>query len=91
MTVRSEEEVLAALRELERSRWDEVLDFIGYLRHLGRSVSTADAMVPHRSPLTARDLAASDLVGLWADRTDLPDSPDYARQLRRQAEQRTHG
>jgi len=90
MSVRSEEEVLAALRELESSRWEEVLDFIGYLRHRGRSVrATVDAKDTLRSPLTARELAASDLVGLWADRTDLPDSPDYARQLRRQAEKRT--
>ncbi len=92
MSVRSEEEVLAALRELESSRWDEVLDFIGYLRHLGRPISAATgAEVLPSVPLTARDLATSDLVGLWADRTDLPDSPDYARQLRRQAEKRTHG
>lgn len=92
MTASREEQVLAALRELESSRWDEVLDFIGYLRHLGRSISTAEeTRTPSRLPLTARELAASGLVGLWADRTDLPDSPEYARQLRRQAEQRTHG
>jgi hypothetical protein len=29
------------------------------------------------------------VLGIWADRTDIPDSPEYARQLRRQAEQ--HG
>jgi hypothetical protein len=29
------------------------------------------------------------VLGIWADRTDIPDSPEYARQLRRQAEQRT--
>ncbi len=28
------------------------------------------------------------VLGIWADRTDIPDSPEYARQLRRQAEQR---
>jgi hypothetical protein len=27
-------------------------------------------------------------VGQWADRTDLPDSPEYVRQVRRQAESR---
>ena len=26
------------------------------------------------------------LMGIWADRTDIPDSPEYARQLRRMAE-----
>jgi hypothetical protein len=29
------------------------------------------------------------VLGIWADRTDIPDCPEYARQLRRQAEQRT--
>ena len=29
------------------------------------------------------------VLGIWADRTDIPDSPEYARLLRRQAEQRT--
>ena len=29
------------------------------------------------------------VLGIWADRTDIPDSPEYARELRRQAEQRT--
>ena len=90
MTAIREEQVLTALRELESSRWEEVLDFIGYLRHLGKSGSTTEAAKRSQGqPLTARDLAASELVGLWADRTDLPDSPEYARQLRRQAEHRT--
>ena len=85
MTAITEEQVLAALRELETGRWEEVLDFIGYLRQRGKPKT-------HRTgtaTLTARALATSGLVGLWADRTDLPDSPEYARQLRRQAEQRT--
>ena len=69
-----EEQVLATLRELETVRWEEVLDFISYLR---QSAGT--------ETLTARALATSGLVGLWADRTDLPDSPEYARQLRRRA------
>lgn len=90
MTAIREEQVLAALRELESSRWEEVLDFIGYLRHLGRAGGASEVAKPLQGGLlTARDLAASELVGLWADRTDLPDSPEYARQLRRQAEQRT--
>lgn len=29
------------------------------------------------------------VLGIWADRTDIPDSPEYARQLRHQAEE--HG
>lgn len=37
---------------------------------------------------TARDLLASDLVGLWEDRSDIGDSASYARQLREQAQRR---
>ena len=39
---------------------------------------------------TANDLAASPLFGLWRERTDLPDSVTYARQLRAQAERRVN-
>ncbi len=38
--------------------------------------------------LTARDLLQSELIGLWADRSDIDDSLSYARQLRHQAEKR---
>lgn len=38
--------------------------------------------------LTAGDLLASDLVGMWADRTDIDDSAAYARELRAQAQRR---
>lgn len=38
--------------------------------------------------LTAKDLAASPLVGMWADRQDIPDSVAYARQLREKAQRR---
>jgi len=85
MTAIREEQVLAALRELETTRWEEVLDFIGYLRQRGKPKTQRAGA----ETLTAHALATSGLVGLWADRTDLPDSPEYARQLRRQAEQRT--
>ena len=37
---------------------------------------------------TAADLLNSPLVGLWKDRTDITDSAEYARQLRRRAETR---
>jgi hypothetical protein len=36
--------------------------------------------------LTANDLLQSGLVGLWADREDIPDSVEFARQLRHTAE-----
>lgn len=39
-------------------------------------------------PCTLGDLLASDLVGIWKDRTDIRDSIDFARQLRQEAERR---
>lgn len=33
---------------------------------------------------TLGDLLDSDFYGSWADRTDLPDTPEYVRQLREQ-------
>ena len=41
-----------------------------------------------RKTLTVGDLVASGLIGLWQDRTDLPESEEYARQLRNQAQKR---
>ncbi|MCI0476264.1 MAG: hypothetical protein L0Y55_08455 [Anaerolineales bacterium] len=38
--------------------------------------------------MTARELAASEIVGMWADRTDIGDSAAFARKLREQAQRR---
>ena len=38
--------------------------------------------------LTAGDLRASDLLGMWADRKDLGDSLKFARMQRKRAERR---
>ena len=38
---------------------------------------------------TARALLESELVGLWKDRDDIGDSPEFARHLREQAQRRT--
>ena len=40
---------------------------------------------------TAADLLASGLFGIWKNRTDITDSLEFARELRRRAEQRPHG
>ena len=40
---------------------------------------------------TAADLLASGLFGIWKNRTDITDSFEFARELRRRAEQRPHG
>lgn len=45
--------------------------------------------VPVDGPrLTAQQLLASDLLGMWQDRTDIGDSITYARELREQAQRR---
>ena len=80
----SQKQILEELRGLEPGRWSEVLDFIGYLKH--RVPQEPAQSFPRE--LTARDLLQSELVGLWADRDDIGDSLSFARQLRRQAEQR---
>lgn len=47
------------------------------------------AVAPEAAPgLTAGQLLASDLLGMWQDRTDIGDSVTYARQLREQAQRR---
>jgi hypothetical protein len=44
---------------------------------------------PELSPVrTGADLQGSDLIGIWADRTDIGDSREFARRLRKQASQR---
>jgi hypothetical protein len=40
-------------------------------------------------PLSARELLESGLVGMWADRTDIGDSSEFARKLRQAAEHRS--
>lgn len=40
---------------------------------------------------TAADLLASGLFGIWKNRSDIDDTSGFARQLRRQAEQRGDG
>ena len=77
-------QILDELRDLELSRWSEVLDFIGYLKHRA-NLETAQTGLRE---LTARDLLQSELVGLWADRDDIGDSLSFARQLRKHAEHR---
>ncbi len=74
-------QILEALENLNESRWEEVLDFIGYLQT--RPVISA-------SPVLASDLLHSELTGVWEDREDIKDSLTFARDLRRQAEQRSH-
>jgi len=41
-----------------------------------------------KRPLTASDLLQSNLVGMWANRKEISDSLEFARQLRHTAEHR---
>lgn len=41
--------------------------------------------------MTAKKLLDSKAVGMWADRTDITDSTEFARELRRNAERRGGG
>jgi hypothetical protein len=76
------DQILQELRGLQPDRWSQVLDFIGYLR------SAPPRDESHRQELTARALLESGLVGIWAGREDIEDSPSFARRLRREAEHR---
>jgi len=75
----SEENVLKALRRVPPDRWHDVLKYLSTLETLepGRSMPAVQ---------NAWDLAHSEMVGIWKDRTDIGSSQEYARQLRHQAE-----
>ncbi|MBZ0291798.1 MAG: hypothetical protein K8L99_04450 [Anaerolineae bacterium] len=38
--------------------------------------------------ISAKEILAADFVGMWKDRSDLDDSVEYARQLRKRASRR---
>jgi hypothetical protein len=78
----TETPILDALHHLEPHLWGDVLDFIAFLTHQ----ATLERAPSRTQPLTATDVLQSELVGLWADRTDMGDSVTCARQLRHQAE-----
>jgi hypothetical protein len=75
MTV-SEQTILDALHQVSAERWDEVLSFLQALKNEARPIRTG------------ADMAKSELVGLWADGDDIGDSREFARRLRREAENR---
>ena len=53
-----------------------------------------DENAPHNiapeNSITGKELAESGLFGIWKDRTDIGDSLEFARKLRKQAETRHH-
>ncbi len=78
-----EKQLSEALRGVPQERWFEVLDYLRSLQPAGSRPDNGGEPIR-----TAADLAASPLVGLWADRDDIGDCVTFARRLRRQAEAR---
>jgi hypothetical protein len=74
------DQILDAIQRVPVERWSDVLNVIESLQ-----ASPAPAE-PTLSPVkTGTDLRDSDLIGIWADRTDVVDSQEFARGLRRSA------
>jgi hypothetical protein len=80
----SEQAILDALHRVPQDRWNQILTFIESLRAGDETTSAG------KRRMTAADLLNSDLVGLWADRTDIGDSREFARRLREKAQTRDH-
>ena len=78
----NEEQVLRALRTLEFDLWPEVIRYIQFLQEQPEKKASQTALT-----LSAAELASSEIVGLWQERTDITDRAIYARQLRTDAEQ----
>lgn len=77
----SEQQIVEALHKVPRERWDMVLAWVSALE---RQPGEGD----DRPIRTAADVLQSGLVGIWADRTDIGDSREFARKLRYEAEHR---
>ncbi|MCI0640731.1 MAG: hypothetical protein L0Y72_24295 [Gemmataceae bacterium] len=82
MSVVNEQTLLEELQQVPWERWGEVLCLIRTLQ-AAKPVSDDSAHVQ-----SGADLATSDLIGIWADRTDITDSREFARRLRQRAEHR---
>ena len=82
----NEQTILDALHQVSPDRWGDVLAFIESLVPVEEP-----ALETEKSPMTASDLIASGLVGLWSDRSDIGDSREFARRLREEAQTRSRG
>ena len=70
------------------------LDLAVGAEEAGKEIQLTVEPVPpagHPRTMSASDLLGSGLVGMWADRTDLGDSREFARRLREQAQTRRPG
>ena len=77
------DEILDAIQRVPVQRWGEVMQAIESLQ--AEPVFTAAAS---STVTTGTDLRDSDLIGIWADRSDVANSQEFARELRRLAEKR---
>ena len=78
-----EQIILQELHRVPPQHWGQVLTFIRSLQPRGQ-----DSTSEKQTLLTAADLLQSGLVGMWADRTDISDSREFARRLREEAQTR---
>jgi hypothetical protein len=80
------QQILDAIQRVPEVRWPEVLQTIERLQT--NPAAEPNTPTPVRS---GADLRGSALIGVWADRTDIVNSREFAKDLRRQAEQREQG
>jgi hypothetical protein len=80
----TEQTILDALHHLSQDRWGVVLTFIESLLPANEPAQETESR-----PLTASDLLESGLVGMWAGRSDIGDSQEFARRLRERAQTRS--
>lgn len=82
------ETVMAAIHIRKTVEKDGEISLTGLPVKEGQQVEITVEIGTATPTLTARQLAESELVGLWADREDIRDSVAFARQLREQAQRR---
>jgi hypothetical protein len=81
----TENDIMQALHGVPEQEWGSVLNYVVSLQSAGNESNdggTGDPIV------TAAELARSEIIGLWTDRTEISDSREFARQLRDMAQQR---
>jgi hypothetical protein len=78
----TQQEIFDAIQRVPTERWGEVLHAIEILQVSPASASSSKPVT------TGTDLRDSELIGIWADRADMANSQEFARELRQQAEQR---
>jgi hypothetical protein len=75
------EHFIATMSHVPPEQWQAVLNYV-------HSLPSAVEEKTSSEPKTAAEMAKSEVVGIWADRTDIKDGSTFARQLRSTAEKR---